>query len=561
MISRRTLILRTLLLIAASTAGGMILLTASTFFLLDLGSQTQKTELIKMSWYATMISAGLTVLILLRMMPILRLLGLWEHQKSPDEAILYLVQSRAITLPNQLIMIMAGVIAAVLIIAIYVDTRFSGYQPEPVLINAALTAVVMLSIGFAVNIGLRWLFQPILRRILVPPSATLPRVSLQTQITLLIVLLGVIAFIFAGAFVYSFMIKGIDGIIWQERAFWLQTSIAPGIETLQVNQWNSYLERRLRPGVDLFILNRDGQYVERAPTLYAVRGDERTVISQAEAPLFFKRDYSTLRMIAIPTQNRLVLCAVYESQAGQSPSVQVMLSVLATTILFGMIILILVGWVISQDISRNIRFITGRLRSLTEEQIQEQGGDIAQTSIDEIGDLVQAFNRIQQQTHEYTTRLRQSVQEQSQAAEQRQRLLETMAGLTAPVIPLSQGLVVVLLSGYFDQARAALIQPNLLQGIAEARAQIAIIDLTAVAQASLPLAENLRRALRAVQLMGCQIILTGANAEVAWSLTQMDIGQETWITRRNLQDALELAFDRLNSNGATRVSELFQRER
>jgi anti-anti-sigma regulatory factor len=185
---------------------------------------------------------------------------------------------------------------------------------------------------------------------------------------------------------------------------------------------------------------------------------------------------------------------------------------------------------------------------LAKEEPIVQDSAIPQLSLDEVGDLVRAFNHVQRRTRARTEQLRDSVLELESANHRWQALLETMVGLTAPVIPVAKGLAVVLLSGYFDQERASYIGPNMLKGVADARAQVVIVDLTAIAQVSEPLTEQLHRAIRSVALMGCQVILTGASADVAWALTQTSGVQATLQTRRNLQDGLAYAYDKLALN-------------
>ena len=60
--------------------------------------------------------------------------------------------------------------------------------------------------------------------------------------------------------------------------------------------------------------------------------------------------------------------------------------------------------------------------------------------------------------------------------------------------------------------------------------------------------DEVHRAVRAVALMGCQVVLTGASADVAWALTQAGGIQAAMQTRRNLQDGLAYAYDKLALN-------------
>ena len=546
--SHRRFALRLFALIQGSVILGMSLLVLSAFFLLDLGPTGRRPELIRYVVYGSIFAVFLNLLAFWRLRPVLHLLQMWDRGEEPGESFLRYAQGRALTSPNHILIEFVGAVLVLVVIAIYADVRVLRYQLVQDLGNAALTVAFSLGMIFAISMGLRTLLRPVLSRISLTPLPTLGRFSVAVRMTLAIALVSLLILVFAGAFVHSYVIKTLDESLGQERARWLEEAVVPLAQSMSPAHLLAQGAQLARSGEELFLLNREAKYIERMPARYELLEYEVQVLARQRAPFLYKRDFSLLRVAAVPLDDDQVLCVAYESQAGTSPIVQKMLRVLVAYSLCALALAFSVGLVTSLDVSRTVHYVADRLVELAREDVPELHGVIPQTSLDEIGDLVQALNRIQQRTDAYTEQLRESVSALEKANDQRKKLLETMVGLTVPVIPVAEGLVVVPLSGYFDEERATHIRPNLLKGIADSRARVAIIDLTAIAKVSEPLAEHLSRAARSVTLMGCQVVLTGASADVAWALTQIGPGLETLLTRRDLEDGLAYAYSRRTAN-------------
>jgi anti-anti-sigma regulatory factor len=262
----------------------------------------------------------------------------------------------------------------------------------------------------------------------------------------------------------------------------------------------------------------------------------------------YRKAYSAVRVLAVPFGPEPVLGLAYRSQVGRSLVLVQMARILAVCSLGALLFATFVGLATGSNLAIITGDVARRLVSITEQDASMRHAPIAQTSLDELGSLVQALNRVQQHTEDYTTQLENAVVELEAANDERRALLETMVGLTAPVIPVSEGLVVVPLAGYFDAERAAHIRPNLLAGIAEQRARIVVIDLTGVTEATTFLADHLARAARSAALMGCQIVLTGAGPDVAWSLTEIGAELASLVAHRDLEESLAYAHAQLRAN-------------
>jgi rsbT co-antagonist protein RsbR len=117
----------------------------------------------------------------------------------------------------------------------------------------------------------------------------------------------------------------------------------------------------------------------------------------------------------------------------------------------------------------------------------------------------------------------------------------TLEELSTPLIPISDTVMVMPLIGSMDSRRAQQVLDTLLHGVAVARAEIAIIDITGVSIVDTQVANALIRAAQAVKLLGAQVMLTGIRPEVAQTLVGLGIDLSTMITRGTLQSGIALA--------------------
>jgi len=125
--------------------------------------------------------------------------------------------------------------------------------------------------------------------------------------------------------------------------------------------------------------------------------------------------------------------------------------------------------------------------------------------------------------------------------ESQSALLTTIQALSAPAVPVIQGIIVLPLSGQIDSDRARRIIENLLAGIEEHNARIAILDITGVPVVDTVVAQYLIRAARAASLMGCRPLLVGIRPEIAMVLVELGIDMEGMMTFSDLQSGVEHA--------------------
>jgi anti-anti-sigma regulatory factor len=134
--------------------------------------------------------------------------------------------------------------------------------------------------------------------------------------------------------------------------------------------------------------------------------------------------------------------------------------------------------------------------------------------------------------------LRQSIQELKRQHHERLQQEAILRELSTPLIPLSDEVLVMPLIGALDDRRAGQIIATLLQGVAQAQAQTAIVDITGVPVVDTHVANVLIQAAQAVQLLGAQVVLTGIRPSVAQTLVGLGIDLGGIVTRSTLQDGI-----------------------
>jgi PAS domain S-box-containing protein len=121
--------------------------------------------------------------------------------------------------------------------------------------------------------------------------------------------------------------------------------------------------------------------------------------------------------------------------------------------------------------------------------------------------------------------------------------------LSAPLLPISAGAVIMPLIGTIDSQRAQQIMETLLNGVATHRADTAIIDITGVQVVDTQVANALVQAAQAVRLLGAQAVLTGIGPAMAQTLVSLGADLGSIITRGNLQAGIAYALRTSRGNG------------
>ncbi|NJO84516.1 MAG: STAS domain-containing protein [Blastochloris sp.] len=113
--------------------------------------------------------------------------------------------------------------------------------------------------------------------------------------------------------------------------------------------------------------------------------------------------------------------------------------------------------------------------------------------------------------------------------------------LSTPLIPISDGVMVLPMIGAFDMNRAQHMTSTLLEGVERSRARVVILDVTGVRMADAQAADHLVQAARAVRLLGARLVMTGIQPQMAHQLIGLGIDLASIETYSTLQTGISAA--------------------
>ena len=126
---------------------------------------------------------------------------------------------------------------------------------------------------------------------------------------------------------------------------------------------------------------------------------------------------------------------------------------------------------------------------------------------------------------------REAAEQQAIIREQSQMLAE----LSTPLIPISDGVLVMPLIGAISDRRAQQVMETLLEGIVQYQAETVLLDITGVKMVDTSVANALIQVARAVNLIGAHLVLTGIQPRIAQTLVQLGASLGDIVTYSTLQ--------------------------
>ncbi|WP_110926395.1 STAS domain-containing protein [Bacillus massiliglaciei] len=120
--------------------------------------------------------------------------------------------------------------------------------------------------------------------------------------------------------------------------------------------------------------------------------------------------------------------------------------------------------------------------------------------------------------------------------------------LSAPLIPVLDGITVMPLVGTIDTERAKQIMENLLNGVVKHRSEVVLIDITGVPIVDTMVAHHIIQAAEAVRLVGAKCMLCGIRPEIAQTIVNLGINLNEVITKNTLKKGIEAALELTDRN-------------
>jgi anti-anti-sigma factor len=165
------------------------------------------------------------------------------------------------------------------------------------------------------------------------------------------------------------------------------------------------------------------------------------------------------------------------------------------------------------------------------------------------GDLAVFVTRDAHGTPKQFIALANDVSEQVAAEHERealqQQVLEAqrtaLRELSTPLIPITDEVVIMPLIGTIDSQRAQQVMETLLDGVAQHRATLVILDITGVSVVDTQVAQAFIQAAQAVKLLGAQVMLTGIQPQIAQTLVMLGADLSSIQTRGSLQAGIVAA--------------------
>lgn len=212
-------------------------------------------------------------------------------------------------------------------------------------------------------------------------------------------------------------------------------------------------------------------------------------------------------------------------------------------------------WFVQRQIVRPVQGLAQAAEAVVDGNLDLS---VTVTSQDEIGILQRTFNRmvatLQQQTNDLEAQYHQAITARDEATVAQDQIVEqlimlqeqqrTINELSVPLLPLSKETLVLPLIGTVDSRRVQQVMETLLEGVAQHRTKLVIMDITGVAVVDTQVAQAFIQIAQAVQLLGAQVILTGVQPQIAHTIVNLGLDLGELQTRSSLQAGVVTALEK-----------------
>ncbi|MFT3766493.1 MAG: STAS domain-containing protein [Minicystis sp.] len=164
-------------------------------------------------------------------------------------------------------------------------------------------------------------------------------------------------------------------------------------------------------------------------------------------------------------------------------------------------------------------------------------------------DLAVALHKLRTEIAE-RTRTEQELRDKLMLVKEQELMLRT---LSAPILQVWSNVLAVPVVGALDEQTATMLRERLLRAISTSDTQHVILDLTAVDSVDMNTADRLIRIVRAVELLGADVIVTGIRSGVSDTIVALGLDLGSVTTLRNLQEGLRACMA-AGANGSSRAA-------
>lgn len=218
------------------------------------------------------------------------------------------------------------------------------------------------------------------------------------------------------------------------------------------------------------------------------------------------------------------------------------------------VLMLLSVWLLQRQIIRPIRDVSQAAMAVTQNDLTKR---VAISSNDEVGTLQHSFNRmvenldiqhnlLEQRNRELADEraaLKRALDELRQNSAERTALLEnTVDQLSAPILPVQEGILVMPIIGAVSEQRAQRLQDTLLHAIVARHTQMVIIDVTALTSVNTVVVQALLDTIQATLLLGARPMVVGVNPAMAAALVDLGMPLDNVHAMADLESAVAFAF-------------------
>ncbi|WP_433928091.1 substrate-binding domain-containing protein [Sorangium cellulosum] len=133
------------------------------------------------------------------------------------------------------------------------------------------------------------------------------------------------------------------------------------------------------------------------------------------------------------------------------------------------------------------------------------------------------------------SRIKERTRELESLSRRQEALLDTIARMASPVVPIAPGVLVMPIVGALDAQRSGRFLEGMLREITDHQARVVLIDVTGMAVVDAGAASHLAQAARAAGMLGSEVVLVGIAPEAARLMVEQGIELDGIVTRSTLE--------------------------